>query len=102
MNQTEEAVERVALGLAETVDLASRVESDVAGLREAMADGSAKVEEVQREFAGPKAQASGCPKVKHDLANLERELATLKGEMRELRGLKAATAARARDLRRKT
>jgi hypothetical protein len=30
MNQTEEAVERVALGLADTMDRTSRVESDVA------------------------------------------------------------------------
>jgi chromosome segregation ATPase len=59
-----------------------------------MADGSAKPEEVRREVAGLKAQLSDCPKVKHDLANLERELATLKEEMRELRGLKVAMANR--------
>jgi chromosome segregation ATPase len=58
-----------------------------------MADGGSKVEEVRREVAGQKAQFSNCwPKVKHDLANLERELATLKEEMRELRGPKAAMA----------
>jgi hypothetical protein len=52
MNQTEEAVERTALGLAE---------------------GSAKIEEVRREVAGQKAQLSDyCPKVKNDLTNLER------------------------------
>jgi predicted nucleic acid-binding Zn-ribbon protein len=73
------------VGLAETKDRTSRVESDVAGLREAMADGSAKVEEVRREVVGVKAQLwDCCPKVKHDLANLERELAKLKEEMREL------------------
>jgi chromosome segregation ATPase len=63
------------------------------GLREAMADVSATVEEVQREVAGLKAQVSHCPKVKDDLANPERELATLKEEMRKHRGRKAATAA---------
>jgi hypothetical protein len=31
--------------------------------------------------------------VKHELGNLERELAKLKAEMRKLRGLKAAMAA---------
>jgi hypothetical protein len=41
MNQTEEAVERAALGLAEANDRKSRVESDLAGLRAAMADGGA-------------------------------------------------------------
>jgi chromosome segregation ATPase len=100
MNQTEEAVERrvgplerAALGLAETKDRISRVESDVAGLRAAMADGSAKPEEVRREVAGQKAQLSNyCPKVKNDLANLERELATLKEEMSEFRLQRAAMA----------
>jgi hypothetical protein len=48
-----------------------------------MADGRAKLDEVRREVAGQKAQLSDCsPKVKKDLANLERELATLKGVMR--------------------
>jgi hypothetical protein len=62
MNQAEEAVERrvgplghAALGLAETTDGTSRAESNVAGLRRAMADNSAKVEEVRREGAGLKA-----------------------------------------------
>jgi uncharacterized protein involved in exopolysaccharide biosynthesis len=85
MKQTEETVEWVALGPVETMDRTSRVESDVAGQRAAIADGSTKVEEVQREVAGLKAQVSDCPKVKHDLANLERELATLNDETRELR-----------------
>jgi hypothetical protein len=40
-------LELAALGLTETKDWTSRVESDAAGLRTAMADGSAKVEEVQ-------------------------------------------------------
>jgi chromosome segregation ATPase len=100
MNQTEEAVglrvgplEQAALGLAGTTDRTSRVESDVAGLREGMADGSAKVEEVRREVAGLNAQLSDdCPNLNQDLRNLERELATLKEEMRELGGLKAAMA----------
>jgi hypothetical protein len=38
-------------------------------------------------------------KVKLDLTDLERELGKLKEEKRELGGLKAARAARARDLR---
>jgi hypothetical protein len=42
------------MGLAETKDRTSRVESDVAGLRIAMTDGSAKIEEVWREVAGLK------------------------------------------------
>jgi chromosome segregation ATPase len=84
MNQTEEAVEWLALGLAETTDRTSRVESDAAGLREAMADGSAKVEAVQREVAGQKAQVSDCPKLNQDLTELERQLAKLKEEIREL------------------
>jgi chromosome segregation ATPase len=100
MNRTEEAVERrvgplehAVLGLAETTDRTSRVESDLAGLRAAMADGSAKVEEVPGEVAGWKAQLSHCcPKVNQDLTNLARELAALKEEMRELRLQKAAMA----------
>jgi hypothetical protein len=54
LSETEENVEpwvgvleQVALGLAETKNWTSRVESGVAGLRTAMADASAKVEEVQ-------------------------------------------------------
>jgi chromosome segregation ATPase len=100
MNDTEEAAERpvrpleqAVLGLAEAKDRTSRVESDLAGLRAAMADDSEKVEEVRREVAGVKAQLSDyCPRVNQDLTNLARELATLKEEMRELRGLKAAMA----------
>jgi chromosome segregation ATPase len=57
-----------------------------------MADDSAKAEKARQEAAGLKAQLSDCPKVKHDLANLERELATMTGKMREFRGLKAAMA----------
>jgi hypothetical protein len=47
MNQTEEAVERAALGLAETNDRTSLAESVVEGLRAAVAGGSAKVDEVR-------------------------------------------------------
>jgi hypothetical protein len=65
-----------------------------------MADGGAKVEEVRRDVAGLKAQLLDCcPKVQQDLTDLERELGKLKEEMRELGGLKAAMAARARDRR---
>jgi chromosome segregation ATPase len=56
LGQTEEAVEwhvgaleQAVMGLAETKDRTSRVESDVASLRTMMADGSAKVEEAWRE-----------------------------------------------------
>jgi chromosome segregation ATPase len=90
MNQTEEPLERrvgpleqAALGLAETKERTSRIESDVTSLRVAMADGNAKLEEVRREVAGQKAQLSDCcPKVKKDLTDLQQELATLKEEMR--------------------
>jgi hypothetical protein len=41
---TKEVVERAALGLAETKDWTSRVESDLAGLRAAIADDRRKVE----------------------------------------------------------
>jgi hypothetical protein len=76
-------LEQAALGLAEAKDRTSRVESDVTSLRAAMADNSEKVEEVRPEVAGLKAQFSDyCPKVNQDSANLERELATLKEEMR--------------------
>jgi chromosome segregation ATPase len=93
MNQTEEALKSAALGLAETKDRKSRVQSDVVGLREGMADDNATVEEVQRQVAGLKAQVSECrPNVKKDLANLEPELAKLKEEMQKLRGVKAAMA----------
>jgi hypothetical protein len=58
-----------------------------------MADGNAKVEEVRREIGGLKAQLSAyCLKVNQDSANLERELATLKEETRELRLQKTAMA----------
>jgi uncharacterized protein YhaN len=66
-NQTEDAVEprvgpleRAALGLAKTTDRKSWVESEVVGLRAAMADGSAKAEEVRRGVAGLKAEFSDC------------------------------------------
>jgi hypothetical protein len=42
LSETEEAVERVALGLVETKDQTFRVESDIVGLRAAMAGGSEK------------------------------------------------------------
>jgi hypothetical protein len=54
LGETEEAVEPcvdllegAALGLAETKDWISQVESDVAGLWTAMADGCARTEEIQ-------------------------------------------------------
>jgi hypothetical protein len=79
-------VERAAFELAETKDRTTRVESDVAGLRAAMADGNTKVEEVRREAAGLKAELSDCcPKVNKDLTSLERELAKLKEEIRAMR-----------------
>jgi hypothetical protein len=53
-SQTEEVVERqvrpleqAALELADTTDRPSQTESDVSGLRTAMADGNAKVEEIR-------------------------------------------------------
>jgi hypothetical protein len=50
-----------------------------------MAHESAKVEEIGREVAGLKAQLSNCcPKVKKDLANLERELPELNDEIRAI------------------
>jgi predicted nucleic acid-binding Zn-ribbon protein len=49
---------QTALELAEVKNRTHRVESDVAGLRAAMADDSAKVEDVQREVSGLKAQLS--------------------------------------------
>jgi hypothetical protein len=60
LSGTEEAVERAALGLAETKDQTSRVESDVAGLRAAMVDGGARVEEVRQKNARLKAELSDC------------------------------------------
>jgi hypothetical protein len=67
----------------EMKDRMSRVESVVTGLRAAMADNGAKVEEVRREVAGVTAQLSDCClKLKNDIRNLEQELATLKEEMR--------------------
>jgi cell division protein FtsB len=77
--------ERAALGLAETKDRTSRVESDVAGLRAAMADVSAKVKEVRREVADLKAHLSVyCPKLKRDFTNLARELANMKEEAKRV------------------
>jgi hypothetical protein len=85
LSETDEAVEWAALGLAESKDRTSRAESVVAGLRAAMADGSAKVEEVRRKVAGLKAELSGCcPKVNQHLTNLEQELAKLKEEIRTM------------------
>jgi hypothetical protein len=78
--------QRAGLGLAKTKDRASRVESDVAGLRAAMADNSAKVEEVRWEVAGLRAQLFDCClKVKKDLMNLEPDLAKLKVGMKGTR-----------------
>jgi chromosome segregation ATPase len=85
------SLEQTALGLAEGKGWSSLVESAVAGLRAAMADGSANVEEAQWKVAHLKAQLSDCwPKINQDLKNLKRELGKLKGEMRELRVHKAA------------
>jgi hypothetical protein len=54
-------LEWAAVGLAETKDRTSRVESCVAGLR------AAKAEEVPRKVAGLEAELSDCcPKVKKD------------------------------------
>jgi hypothetical protein len=51
-----------------------------------MADGSAKVEEVQREVVGLKAEFSNCClKMNQDLTNLEEELAELKEEIMAMR-----------------
>jgi hypothetical protein len=51
-----------------------------------MVDGSTKVEEVQGEVAGAKAELSKwCPKVKKDSANLEEQLAKLKGDIRAMK-----------------
>jgi cell division protein FtsB len=81
LSETHTAVERT-----ETKDRTSRVESDVAGLRAAMADWSAKVEEVRREVPRLKVQLSDCcPKVKRDLTNLEQEVAKLKEETGAMR-----------------
>jgi hypothetical protein len=86
------AIEAV-IGLAEMKDRTARVESDVAGLRAGMTDGSAKVEELGREVVGLKARPSNCClKVKKDMTNLERELGILKEEMRGHRVQEAAMA----------
>jgi hypothetical protein len=100
LNGTEEAVEqrvgpleRAARGLAETTDRTCRLESDIGGLRAAVTNGSTKVEEVRREVTGVKAQLSDCcPKIQNDFTNMERELAKLKEEIRELGLQKAAMA----------
>jgi chromosome segregation ATPase len=64
--------------LSETKDRTTRIESDVTSWQAAMADGSAKLEEVRREVAGQKAQLSDCcPKLKKDSADLQRKLAKL-------------------------
>jgi hypothetical protein len=60
-------LEQTVFGLAETKDRMSRVESDVAGLRAAMADSGGKVGEV----TGLKAQLSDWPKVKKEMMNLK-------------------------------
>jgi lipase chaperone LimK len=65
ISQTDEAVEQrigsleqAAPELVETKIRTSQVESDVAGLRAAMTDNSAKVEEVRREVVSLRAQFS--------------------------------------------
>jgi hypothetical protein len=65
ISQTDEAVEQrivpleqAVLELAETEIRTSQVESDVAGLRTAITDNSAKVEEVRREVVGLRVQFS--------------------------------------------
>jgi DNA repair exonuclease SbcCD ATPase subunit len=84
---------QAALGRPETKDRTSWTEPHIAGLRTAIADGSAKVEEVRREAAGLIAQPwDCCPKVNQDLTNPEQELAKLKEGMREFRVLNAAMA----------
>jgi cell division protein FtsB len=58
----------------------------VSGLRETVADGSAKVEEVRREVVALRAPLSECcPKVKKELTNLQQEHAKLKREIKGLR-----------------
>jgi hypothetical protein len=99
LSQMKDAVERrvlqrgqAPLGRPETKDRTSWAEPHIAGLRTAIADGSAKVEEA-REAAGLIAQPwDCCPKVNQDLTNPEQELAKLKEGMREFRVLKAAMA----------
>jgi hypothetical protein len=78
-------LERAVLELAETKDRTSRLESDVADLRAAMAEGDVKVEEVRQEVWGLTTELSDCcPKVNQNLTNLERELAKLKEEVRTM------------------
>jgi DNA repair exonuclease SbcCD ATPase subunit len=78
-------LELAVLGLAETKDDTSRVESEVASLRAAM------FEEVRRETSRLKAQLSDCcPKAKKDLTNLEQELLELKDEIGEVRQIRTA------------
>jgi hypothetical protein len=92
LSQIKDAVERrvlqrrqAPLGQPETKDRTSWAEPHMAGLRTAIADGSAKGEEVQREAAGLIAQPwDGCPKVNQDLTNPEQELAKSKEGIREL------------------
>jgi hypothetical protein len=93
LSGTEDAVERrvgplgrAVLGLAETRDGTSRIESDVTRLRVAITDGSATVEAVRREVAGLKAELSDrCPKMKKDLANLEQGFTKLKEDFKAMR-----------------
>ena len=89
LSETEEAVERrigplerAARRPAEAKDGTSEVESELAGLQEAVGDGRAEVEEV----AGLKPQLSDCcTKVDRALPNLERERAKLNKEVRATR-----------------
>jgi hypothetical protein len=79
-------LEWVALELAETKDWTSRVESEVAGLRTAMVDGSAKVKEVHREVVSLKAGNLDCRlEAKKDLPKLEQELAKVKQQIRTMK-----------------
>jgi phage host-nuclease inhibitor protein Gam len=69
------------------------MESDVASLGAATADGRAKLGELRREVARLKAQLSDCyAKMKQNLTNPEQEPAKLKEEVRELGILTAAMA----------
>jgi predicted nucleic acid-binding Zn-ribbon protein len=72
ISHTEETAEQTTLRLEETKDRISRIESDVAGLRAAMTNSSAKIEEVQRDVASQKAQPFDCwSKVKQNVTNPE-------------------------------
>jgi chromosome segregation ATPase len=100
LSQMKDAVEQrvlqrgqAALGPPETNVRMSWAEPHISGLGTAITDGSAKVDEVRREFASlTSRQWDCCPKVNQDLTNPEQELAKLKEGMRAFRVLKAAMA----------